>query len=511
MDRNLRLAKLPRNLGALGGWVMPAGFIGLFFYFPLGSILLRGCTPETLSTLTQPAVVSAIWFTVWQAITSVALTLVFGLPLSYLLYRRSFFGSRALRNLMLVPFVLPTIVVVIALQPIKGLPAEIAILIANLFLNLAVIVRSIGSSWQVIDHEIDDAAALDGASTLQLIRKIHLPILRSAILSASSLVFLYCLTSFAIVLSFSGGQLQSIETLTYFSLTARLDLQTASALALVQTALTVAVFLLSRRSTSAFGEVSIEPARRASGWSATAVWLFVLGFFVIPLFTVLVRGLGTQAFAWLDSLGNRGLLDITVWQAAINSLRNSLIAGSLALFIGVLVARLSVRRPSLRLWFVLPLGVSSVMLGFGYLISFGGEPLPLRASWLVVPLIQAVLAVPLVVRQIGVALDTIPTELTESAVTAGASSWQSWRWVELPLLSTAIKNAATLALLVSIGEFGSAALLSYGNQATLPVVLFRLISRPGEQNYAMAMATASLLILFVFVVISLTSWRKRER
>ncbi|MEN9713718.1 MAG: hypothetical protein RLZZ164_382 [Actinomycetota bacterium] len=505
MDLDLRLAKLRRVSALLGGWLIPAGFIGLLFYFPLGSILLLGFSGEFLGVLGTPIAVAAIWFTLWQAVVSVALALAIGLPLSYLLYRRRFFGSAFLRNLMLVPFVTPTIVVVIALQPLRVLPTWMAILAANLFLNLAVIVRGVGSSWQSLDRNLDDAARLDGANGWRLIRSIHVPVLRSAILSSASLVFLYCATSFAIVLSFGGGQIQSIETLTYYSLTAHLDLPTASVLALVQTVITVVVFLLSRRGDVAVEDLSLSAAPLASRFSVFAVWGFIAVAFALPIGQVLARGLNAQAFDWLNSLGARGLLDITVWQALANSLRNSLIAASLALVVGTLVAKLSTRRPGLRLWFVLPLGVSSVMLGFGYLVAFGGEPLPLRSSWMVVPLVQSVLATPLVVRGLSAALDGLPRELAESAATAGASGWQIWRMIELPLIAIAFKNAVALALLVSIGEFGSAALLSYGKQATLPVVLFRLISRPGEQNYSMAMAAASLMIIFVFAVVTLTS------
>jgi thiamine transport system permease protein len=78
------------------------------------------------------------------------------------------------------------------------------------------------------------------------------------------------------------------------------------------------------------------------------------------------------------------------------------------------------------------------------------------------------------------------------------------------MIASAIRTAAVYAALVSLGEFGSAALLSYGDQATLPVVLYQLISRPGEQNYAMAMAASALLVVFV-IVVSMTSALVRSR
>jgi thiamine transport system permease protein len=79
-------------------------------------------------------------------------------------------------------------------------------------------------------------------------------------------------------------------------------------------------------------------------------------------------------------------------------------------------------------------------------------------------------------------------------------------------VANALRTATVYAALVSLGEFGAASLLSFGDQATLPVVLYQLISRPGEQNYAMAMAACALLIVFVFVVsMSSALVQKRRR
>jgi thiamine transport system permease protein len=74
-----------------------------------------------------------------------------------------------------------------------------------------------------------------------------------------------------------------------------------------------------------------------------------------------------------------------------------------------------------------------------------------------------------------------------------------------------LRNSIAFAFLVSIGEFGAASLLSYGNQATLPIVLYRLISRPGGENYGMAMAAASLIILLAFAVVAVTSLDRKQR
>jgi thiamine transport system permease protein len=219
------------------------------------------------------------------------------------------------------------------------------------------------------------------------------------------------------------------------------------------------------------------------------------------------------AFEDLAGFGARNLLDITVFEAAGNSARNAIVAATIALAVGTLTAWLLARTTSRwpELLFMLPLGVSSVVLGFGYLLSFGGEPLPLRQSWLVVPLVQALITTPLVVRIVYAAIVSLGINTREAAVNAGADSWQIWRFIETPSIRPALATALGFALLSSLGEFGSSALLAYSDQATLPVVLMRLISRPGEQNYSMAMATSVLLVLIVLALVAASELIRTRR
>jgi thiamine transport system permease protein len=68
-----------------------------------------------------------------------------------------------------------------------------------------------------------------------------------------------------------------------------------------------------------------------------------------------------------------------------------------------------------------------------------------------------------------------------------------------------MKTAITFSALVSLGEFGVASLLTYGDQATIPVLMYQLISRPGAHNYGMALAVASILTLLTTLIVLLIS------
>ena len=216
--------------------------------------------------------------------------------------------------------------------------------------------------------------------------------------------------------------------------------------------------------------------------------------------------------------GERELLNVTVFEAASNSLRNVLISTSLAIVIGSAVSFLLSRNIRNRghqfatwlldLAFLLPMGISSVVLAFGYLITFNGEPFALRTSWLAVPLIQSLMATPLVIRMVYPALESISPEQREAAATAGATSGQTWWYIELGIIRHVFVTAIGYAAIASIGEYGAASLLTFGNQATLPTVLFQLISRPGSTNFGMAMAIAAILVVLTYFVVALVAIRR---
>jgi thiamine transport system permease protein len=491
-----------RNLQKLALWAVPLLFVVVLFYWAIAKVLLLGFEQNWFAIFTDTQFFRVVGFTVGQALLSTLLCLGFGIPGAYLLYRKKFFGRSFLRALISVPFVLPTIVVAIAFQGFANLVTPLAaILVAHLFLNYSIVVRTVGGVWAKLDPEIDNAAELDGASRFQKFILVSLPMLKSSVASAGILVFLYCVTSFGIVLLVGAGTLSSIETEIYFSLTQFLDFKTAAAYSVLQTLITVTAFGISKRIGNAEAGIEsaneIESATRLSfrEWPIVSVSLvFVLTILVLPILSLLSK-FSWQGLLDLGGNGQRGLLNISVWQAMANSTRNILIAASLAMLIGVLVSWLlsRTRRTWLEIPFLLPMGISSVVLGFGYLLT-------IRAGWLTVPLVQALLATPLVIRIVHPALLSLGNDYRDVATNSGASGWQTWRLVEAPMLNSVLRSAAVFAGLVSLGEFGAASLLSYGDQATLPVVLYQLISRPGAQNYSMAMAACAILIVFVFVM-----------
>lgn len=517
---------------------MPLIFFGVLFYWPLSKILSLGFKGDWLETVLTQRNASLVWFTIWQAMLSAGLSLLFGIPGAYALYNRVFPGQKFLRSLITVPFMLPTIVVAIGFTAFRQLPiisqslmghsGAPIIICANLFMNYSLAVRIIGGVWTTLDESIENAAALDGAGRLRTLISITLPQLAKSITSAGTLIFLYCAANFGIVLVLGGASTRTIETEIYVSATQNLDLPRTSGLILVQTVLTILAFVVAQRfskgltgftdSTSLSSRAQID-RRDLPAIAITSI--FIGGVILVPLATILIRAFRVEGafsftnFTNLAGHGARDLLAISVGHASLNTLRNAVITTILSMSIGLLVSNLISRRELKRrsrqfqramdIAFQLPLGISTLVLGIGYLLAFGGGFFPLRSSWLVTSIAQSLLTIPLVVRLIYPALSSIDSELLESAETESATTSQIWWLIELPLIRDVLVIATGYSVIISIGEFGAANFLAYGDQGTLPTILFQLISRPGTQNYGMAMATSSLLIGFVFLIVYLVS------
>jgi len=518
-------------------WIIPLVFIGIAFYYPVIAVLDLGVGSHFLSTNpTEIGVWPVLWFTVWQALLSTAICLVLGIPGAYVLYRKSFPGANLIRALITVPFMLPSLVVAIAITEfgnlVGGFSPITAIILANVFANYSVVVRTVGSQWQNLNHQADEEAELAGAGRFLTAYKVILPQLRSSIRSSSALIVLYCASSYGLVLSLGGGKVNTLETAISVSVLQRLDLQHGSALAILQILFSVAAFTASRWGGT--NPLSFEPEHGRAiridkrDWPAAVFsFLVICILLLVPMVLVFGKAFVSEAgltfnnFLLLDTHGYRDLLNITFVEAAFNSIRNLTIATVLAILIGGLVsyllaersrevARLDKRTDPVEIFldavFLMPIGVSSVVLGLGYLISLSW----LRSSWFVLPLVQAVIAIPMVIRVIYPALLSIENSPREQAMTDGAKARQVFFQIDLKIIRPALKTAIAFSALVSLGEFGAASLLSYGDQSTVPMLLFQLISRPGEQNYGMALAVSAILAFVTTLIVMLVSYERKS-
>ncbi len=516
------------------GWVAlalpPAAFLAVFFVWPVGAIVAQGLDGAAVAeVVTDPGLRGVAWFTLWQAALSTALTLVLALPGAYVLARYDFRGRRVVRALVTVPFVLPSVVVGAAFLgllgrggPLAGLGLDqsvAAVLIAHAFFNYAVVVRTVGGLWAHLDPRLEEAARVLGATRWRAFRRVTLPLLRPAIAAAGSIVFLFCFTSFGVVLVLGGPTRATLEVEVYRQTAQLLDLRTAAALTLVQLAAVVALVAVhARAQRRRAGSLRLRPAdevlvrprgRQRSFLVANLVLMAAL--LGIPILSLVERsfaasggGYGLASWRALSTSRRGSTLFVSPLEALGNSLTYATGATAIALVVGGLAAFAVARHTSLAargfdVLLMLPLGTSAVTVGFGFLIALDRPPLDLRGSAWLVPIAQALVATPLVVRTLVPVLRSVDDRLKEAAATLGASPWRVVREVELPLVGRAMLVGAGFAFAVSLGEFGATVFLARPDRPTLPVAVVRLLGQPGPLSLGQAMAMSTILLVVTVV------------
>jgi thiamine transport system permease protein len=384
-----------------------------------------------------------------------------------------------------------------------------AILAAHVFFNVAVVVRTVGALWSRLDPDLHDAGRVLGAGEWRVFRTVTVPLLRPAIAAAASIVFLFTFTSFGVVLILGGYRFATLEVEIYRQAVSLFDLPLAAALAVVQlVGVTAALYGYSRyqeRHATTWA-LRAEAARpRPTGRHRLLVWLSVgatLCALAIPVVVLVGRSLQPDAYASLFEDDRVVGLPIA---SAGNSLLFGTIAATLAVLIGLMAATVITGRSGrLSRWFdltlMLPLGTSAVTIGFGFIVALGW-PVDLRASFWLIPIAHALVAIPFVVRTTVPTLRSIPAETREAAGVLGASPGRVWREIDLPIVSRAAMVGAAFAFVVSLGEFGATSFVARPNTATMPIMIFRLLSRPGPASLAMAMALAVVLAAVTAAVV----------
>jgi len=533
--------RLIPGLGLAALALIPLAFLAVFFVLPVGGMLVRGFYPDgswdlsgVADVLGRARTARVLVFTVGMAAAGTVLTLLLGLPLAFVLYRLTFPGRGLLRAVVVMPFVLPTVVVGVMFRALlsSGGPLGflgwdrhwIAILLAYVFFNLAVVVRTVGGMWAGLDRRAEDAAAALGARPAQVFRTVTLPALAPAIISAGTLVFLFCSTAFGVVLTLGGLRYGTIESEIYLLTTEFLDLQGAAVLSVIQLLAVVAMLALAARGRSRT-EQSLARTRagarapRRSDWPLLAAAAAVVAFILLPVLTLVWRsvrdgsGWSLGHYRMLADADASPALRVSILEAVNNSLRTAVDATLLAMVLGLCVSIVVSRRPRVP-WarrvvsaldgaFMLPLGISAVTVGFGFLITLDRPPLDLRTSAVLVPIAQALVALPLVVRTITPVLRSVDPRLRQAAAALGAGPLRAAWTAEGPVLGRPLLAATGFAFAISLGEFGATSFLARPDRPTVPVVIYQLISRPGADNLGMALAASVVLSLLTVTVMGL--------
>ena len=483
--------------------VIPA--LLLFFVLPVLTMVARFVRPsDAFNTLTNSSLRGVWWFTLWQALASTALTILIALPFTWAISRHTFRFAHALTRLITVPFLMPAVVVATGIKAIIPNAPVPGILWAHVVFNVAVVVRMVSPQWGLLDHTLEDTAADLGAGRARTFVHVVLPHIRSSLRNAAAVVFLFCFTSFAVVAILGGISHRTIES-EIFTQAVRLgDTRTATSLAVLQAIVILIVIRISgvgHHQNIENETVRVSNAIRTS-MKAPLVLAVVAPLFIVvtPIVAVIIRSFTLHGHFTVN--GYRWLFNGATETVGVNIPRTIFISLSFAglCAVATTIAALiisSARNKTSLVPFItaLPLSVSAVTLGLGLIVTFNTWPINWRSQWWLIPIIHSVIALPLALRTVQPALQSIPLDLYDASSSLGASSWRTWRHIELPLVQPALIRAAGFSAAVSLGEFGATSFLSRSGTTTIPIAIGQLLGRPGDVPTQSAFALASLVVV----------------
>jgi sulfate/thiosulfate transport system permease protein len=210
-----------RTLGSRAGTGLGVGmatlYLSLIVFIPLGAVVLRageGGLAGFWRAVTTPETAAALTLTVGASLIVVAVDVVMGTLIAWVLVRDRFPGQRVVDTLIDMPFALPTIVAGLVLLTLYGPASPVGIdlaykqagvVVALLFVTLPFVVRTVQPVLLELDREMEQAAASLGASPVTVFRRIVLPNLYPAITAGAALSFARAISEFGSTVLISGN------------------------------------------------------------------------------------------------------------------------------------------------------------------------------------------------------------------------------------------------------------------------------------------------------------------
>lgn len=542
------LLTLAQRHRAIAAGVFALVAIGIFIGVALATLLhWQGGVAQgrVLSDYTLRILV----FTLWQAGLSTLLSVILAMPLALALARRPQFPGRIwVIRLLALPMGLPVLIGALGIVSIWGRqgvlnqalsslglsqPVSIyglsGILIAHVFFNLPLATRLMLAALERLPGEYWLLSANLGLRPGAVFRFVEWPAIRSVLPGAAGLVFMLCATSFTLVLLLGGGPAATtLEVAIYQSLRFDFDPPRAIALALLQIGLTAIVMALLNLFPKP--DDAIIPRRSslrrfdghglaARFWDVGMIAIACL-FLLLPLLAILQAGLRSNLAALATSSA--------VLIATRNSLLIALVAGLVSVLtaLAIISARAAMaelrKPPLLGRHFQLLLGASSslvllvppVVIGTGWFLALHsiGANTGMAAA-ILVTLINAMMALPFVIRVLEPAMATHRQRTQKLCASLGIDGMARLRLVDMPSLAGPALTAFSFAMALSLGDLGAVAIFGASDLTTLPWLVYsRLSSYRTHDADGLALLLGILCLgLTIMGTLGLTGTRREER
>ncbi len=471
-------------------------------------------------------ILRALSFTVWQAFLSMLVALAAGLCASYYAAKKKSLFARFLSSLSAVPLCVPPLLVALGFvlfygmngtanrflvsvfslkeSPLSFLYSFSGIIIAHGFYNFPLVMRSCADVWAAVPEEEEQAASLLGASRWRVFRTITLYQLSSPIASSCILVFLYCFFSFIIVLLFGSVGGTTIEVEVFRAARITMNYSYAGILAFIETAsalLIVYVYSIAeekgKKSIGTRAVSRIKTPIKTPAEKITAFFLFVciFLFFIAPFFSIPVKALSSPAS--FKTLFSRKTFYTSLVITVITAVSTGLLSVFTGFFYALLCRFLDPYKKSriLRLLPLMPLAVSSVVLGFVLILILNALRIPSNTGVLIAA--QTLLVWPFAYRQIVSHMDRIPLYIDEASSILAPHFLHRIFTIYLPLCKRGLVSAFAFSFAISAGDASLPLVLAVSRSETLALFTYRLA---GSYRFTEACACGTVLMLISMIV-----------
>lgn len=513
--------------------LIPFLLLVIFFYVPVITVFINGLSGQGFRQVLSDSYCQRIClFSLKQGALSTLLSAILGFPGAYILARYRFHGKGFLKALITVPFVLPPIAAVLGIvllagnngiinrtlmamtgssqPPMQVLYSLKAILIAHTFYNIPLFIRFVYPVWEKIPSSLYEAGRSLGAGRTRLFKSVTLPWLIPAVTASCALIFVECFMSFSIVLVLGGGPQFSTMEVEIYKL-ARTTAQIPKACALGSLETLIALVFISiytaaghkKNSYTITGgaskETSYKKLSKLSSLPAALYVLFLFLYVALPMLTVAVNSF-TDGRRWTQDGGMtlrwyQAFSQSVMYRPIFNTLLIALGTVACSIILSILIASAISRweRSSffIQIFFFASLGISSILLGLGYMITMS------KIGWhpdgkLLLVAVHTAAVLPFTIKAVSLFYSRINPRCIESARSLGAGKLRTLWTVRLPMIKNGIFTAGIFAFAVSAGEVNGALMLSPKGFTTMPVAIYRLI---GAYRFYQACAMATVLLL----------------
>jgi thiamine transport system permease protein len=509
----------------------PAVFEVVMIYYPFVYALVSYAGQTFVQTLiniaTNPLVLHSIKQSLIQGALSSAAALLVGYPVGLILGVYSFRGSSLYRSTVFLPFMIPSIVAVVAFEQAFDASPQLnflahglsGIIAVNTFYNAPLVALLVASSIERLNPEMLWAARVAGSTRSKIFKKVLAPLTLSSAAGGAALAFVYSYLAFLVPLAIGGPSYYTSEVEVYVLLKSFFEPSSAVMLALLQLGapLLISYLLIRfRRGAFSFGRLSSRAAPyRLKVEPKNAVPLLALACFLVFEAYPLVSLVKNAFFGFAPLLGfkqlmrasDAGELHTPLSHVVLNSLVYSVLAVGLTLAFSLMATHRSLGsglsdRAYEALLFA-PIAFSPVTMGVSAYLAYYSAPL-FNLVWPLIVMVQTAVALPLALRFTMEGLKKTPVDAVWAARTAGASAFETFFRVEIPLSYRAVASAAVIAFGASLGEFAATTVVYTPNYTTMPLAIYSLLNlRLLPAASALSTMLLALALLAYYVLFSL--------